>query len=1449
MVKQNIFFRTRFSLALFTFDNKNIIILFHQLFFALVLLSSMGIPGASHVLANATDPYAVPCFPPYYQNAGKCFYCPQPGIPNNPSPGQCAQNGGNQPTKPDPGTGPIIPDTLPAEYSAEEEAGLNRGSQSGGTICANPSNPINSATGNKFQKEVDYKGAGSSILEFVRYYNSVAPARANLGSNWRHSYDRTIVIDTTVSPQTATVRRPDGGEVIFFKLVSGWAPRPGVVAKLGVIGSEWTYQGSGSIIEKFILNTGNTARLASINSLKTRRGQRLRHSVTGNLLVVTDDLGHSLVFSYDTQDRLTKITDPSNNTIQYSYANDNLAKVTYQDASTLRYVYEDTRHPHHLTGIIDHLNNRQASWTYDALGRGTGSSHGTSGADRVTIAYNTDGSSTFTDALGQLRTYFHTTVNGTQKVANIVGPECSTCGGSGKNNTYDANGFLDIVTDFKGNVTDYDYNALGLIEQVIEAKGTAEQRITKTSWDKTFRLETCVVAPLKTTVFHYYGFQNSASGFGAKQIIRTEEYDTTNIQDFPTDISKTCPEITQRLNAAWPTMNRKVNKYWYWGTGLVSSHTGPRTADMPSGFSSTSYEYDTRGNLISIRNPLNHITKLQNYDAHGRAQTIIEPNGLTTKLTYDNLGRKDIVDVGGLVTNYDYYTNGLVSKITQPNGSFLKYGYDDSRRLVHIQDSQGNDEMYTYNAAGSREKTETFSNGGSTLRRLKTSVYDLENRLSKTIGAANQITNYLYDANGNVSQISDPGNNTSLFTYDALDRLKTITDANTGNTTRTYDANDNITSVTDPRGLVTHYRYDGLGNRKQLISPDTGTTDYTSYDGAGNLLSKTDALGKTTTYTFDKLNRITQEAFQDGSVTHYIYDVGLNSTGRLSGVVYKDANLPDTVVKFEWHDNHGRVESKMQKDGALIHRTYYTYNAITGDLETETTPGGHVINYKYLDARQPNSFNNVDKISSISVDSNIVAQFISYDPFGPANSWLNGNNVTINHAYNTDGQLDVYSQGGFSLKNTYTASGNLDQILGSDFASINSDYSYDALQRISGYIDSLMNSSFLYDANSNLNSLTLNGIPYSNPVNLGSNQLSSSSGPVSKTYSYDVSGNTINDGVFSFFYDDRGRLNNINNGAALYQINGLGQRYRKKVSFLRSGDLNNDGLVDHLDLDIIQEIINGTASATRNADCNGDLTIDQLDSECLDSMIDSGAVTSTHSIDRRYIYNAKGQLEGEYDAAGNAIQEIIWFEDRPLAIIRGASIFYIDTDHIGTPRAISNQSGTVVWNWYSGPYGTVLPNEDVDGDNVLFAFNLRFAGQYYDEESGFHYNINRFYDPATGRYLESDPIGLKGGLNPYGYVGGNPVMHIDPLGLEVDVWNTDKISVDYVNPFGDPDKDQRMIGNDGKEFWRADICITCLKTGEKRYVKLPGGPNYFDLNDQTEAWKSSYKAVPEHFCP
>nr|MDU9044453.1 RHS repeat-associated core domain-containing protein [Candidatus Electrothrix aestuarii] len=108
--------------------------------------------------------------------------------------------------------------------------------------------------------------------------------------------------------------------------------------------------------------------------------------------------------------------------------------------------------------------------------------------------------------------------------------------------------------------------------------------------------------------------------------------------------------------------------------------------------------------------------------------------------------------------------------------------------------------------------------------------------------------------------------------------------------------------------------------------------------------------------------------------------------------------------------------------------------------------------------------------------------------------------------------------------------------------------------------------------------------------------------------------------------------------------------------------------------------------------------------------------------------------------------------------------YYYINDHLGTPQIITNDSGSVVWKAEYLPFGKVnISVADIEN-------NLRFPGQYYDAETGLHYNWNRYYDPETGRYIAADPIGLGGGMNLYAYVGSDPVNAVDPMGLMDATW-------------------------------------------------------------------------------
>jgi RHS repeat-associated core domain len=145
-----------------------------------------------------------------------------------------------------------------------------------------------------------------------------------------------------------------------------------------------------------------------------------------------------------------------------------------------------------------------------------------------------------------------------------------------------------------------------------------------------------------------------------------------------------------------------------------------------------------------------------------------------------------------------------------------------------------------------------------------------------------------------------------------------------------------------------------------------------------------------------------------------------------------------------------------------------------------------------------------------------------------------------------------------------------------------------------------------------------------------------------------------------------------------------------------------------------------------------------------------------------YHYDLNNHLIAESLADSTPLRDYIYLNDEPLAMQEhqtNPGLYYYVNDHLGTPQQLITLNGTVVWQTAYLPYGEV----QVQVNTVTN--NLRFPGQYFDTETGLHYNWNRYYDPVTGRYISADPIGLEGGLNLYAYVGGNSINWTDPEGL------------------------------------------------------------------------------------
>ena len=163
-----------------------------------------------------------------------------------------------------------------------------------------------------------------------------------------------------------------------------------------------------------------------------------------------------------------------------------------------------------------------------------------------------------------------------------------------------------------------------------------------------------------------------------------------------------------------------------------------------------------------------------------------------------------------------------------------------------------------------------------------------------------------------------------------------------------------------------------------------------------------------------------------------------------------------------------------------------------------------------------------------------------------------------------------------------------------------------------------------------------------------------------------------------------------------------------------------------------------------------------------------GSTTTTSTI--YFVYDEAGKLMGEYKPDGTTIREYIWLDDTLVAMRAGYASHkfqYVLTDHLNTPRAVVLPStNAIIWRWdlTTSAFGDHTAQNNPDGDGTNYMFNLRYPGQYFDSETGLHYNYFRDYEPGTGRYVQSDPIGLSGGVSTFAYGGSDPVSNFDPRG-------------------------------------------------------------------------------------
>ena len=594
------------------------------------------------------------------------------------------------------------------------------------------------------------------------------------------------------------------------------------------------------------------------------------------------------------------------------------------------------------------------------------------------------------------------------------------------------------------------------------------------------------------------------------------------------------------------------------------------------------------------------------------------------------------------------------------------------------------------------------------------------------------VVNYEYDAQGNPTKtVQAPDVSTLKLTtkasYDSLGRVKDSTDAKLKLTVFGHDGQDRLTLVTDPRALDTKYPRNGLGDVTELTSPDTGKAAHT-YDDAGNLKTRLDSRSVLATYSYDAQNRLTGVTYSKAGSTSLTqsWTYGLSGTdygagkGRLSRTDH-----PNGATRYVY-DGYGAVTADVQHITAaagansvgISLTVNYTFDAV-GHLTGITYPSGRKVAIGYTSG-QVTSLGLAKDAGSAATP---LISAIQWEPFGGVKGWqwnLSTGLKAHNRTYDLSGRIVRYPLGGVYRDLRYDEAGRIKSYThllstnGAAQAHLDQSFGYDELGRIKGVAINGANWTIGYDDNGNRTGVTLSGVASTYTTPATSNKLATITNP-ERRLSYDNAGNTIQDTGkgFTATYDLAGRLETLTKGTVVtrYTYDGLGRRIRKVSS-------------------------TGAASTVL------------------------------------FAYGQDGQLLGEYDANGKALREYVWLGSTPIAIFtpdpanaaNPPLAYYVHADHLDTPRVVVDRSGTGRWMWLAEPFGTTAPDTNPKGLGV-FTQNLRFPGQYADQESGLIYNANRDYDVSTGRYVQSDPIGLAGGINTFAYVDGNPLSYVDPAGL------------------------------------------------------------------------------------
>jgi len=949
-------------------------------------------------------------------------------------------------------------------------------------------------------------------------------------------------------------------------------------------------------------------------------------------------------------------------------------------------------------------------------------------------------------------------------------------------------GRISSVTDPKGQSVVYNYNANGDLTSVSYpdansiAYAYANHQLTD-KYDTGFNLIGHWGYDANGRVSAYYRYLNSGNPqesinftYGTTSTVLTRSTGTTT---YTTAIGDGIRVVTA-IEGCGETCGGGIHKSFQYDSRLNLTHV---TLTSEGQQYTTRYTYDTGGLLYHVGEIIETREALGSGEERARTYSYTHRSDDPFLLTQSTETKPSVASSGqNKVTTTAYNNQGRITSVTETgyiliNGTPAQTNYATGYQYNSFGQLTGIDGPRTdVSDTIAFEYYENASGQGNNRAQPKA-----------VVNALNQRTEFSeYDANGNVGAITDPNGVITRFTYDARNRIRTSRNESTQAEIQFfYDARGSISSIISPEGNRIDFTYN-LADRLTEIKDSANNRIVYGYNAEGNRVSEAiydpqNALRKSLSFTYDAYNRLLKVINPDQSYTEYTYD----DKGNRKAV--RDPRVNITQLGYDALD---RLRTISQPLSIITDQGFDAHDNLASVMD----PNEHTTAYQADDFGRRN-------VTS-SPDTGITRYL--YDPAGNLTQQTDGNGNVVDYTYDAVNRVTSIQFQDPTRDITYVYDSpsvpyGIGRLTGRTDPSGAYTFSYDAQgnmvredKTISGV---LYTTQYLYNKNNALSSVTYpsgrtvtytrNSIGRITQVNatISGNHVALASSITSLPFG-PLTGLAYGNGLSLMKdYDNQYRVSSIAAGSVLSLV----YQYSLDGNILSISDalnpttsaLETSGDYAYEEGSNVLASISGPQPATFVSDNNGNIVSENTRAYAYDplnrliTVSEGGTQIASYTyngLNQRtkkttqagtiiYHYDPQGRLVAETDNTGQALVEYIYLDDEPLAMIRDESVFYYHTDHLGTPQVMTDANGTVVWSALYSPFG----NATVATSTI--ENNLRFPGQYYDAETGLHYNYFRYYNPRTGRYITADPIGLMGGVNLYGYAGGDPINWIDPWGL------------------------------------------------------------------------------------